>query len=108
MSETLAQAGKAVDTRKQPVPGATPFVPSIPQNAPEYIVVNQPFFHGRLYEIGERVKFDGPIIKELGSPGRCLMPVNHQGPWPPKSFAESEQKAKKRAREEWVRDMARP
>lgn len=110
MSEqmSLAEAGRATNPRKVKVPGATPFIPSIPENAPEYFVVNQAYFNGgKLYEIGERVRVDAPIIKELGSPGRCLQPVNHKGIWPPKEFAEAEVKAKKKAREEWIRDLRR-
>lgn len=107
MSEafSMAEATRATDPRKKQVPGATPFVPNIPDTAPEYLVVDQPYYDGRYFDVGSVVKTDAPIIKELGSPGRCLKPVNHQGAWPPKAFVEAELKAKKRAREEWIRDM---
>lgn len=104
---SLAQAGRATNPRKIKVPGATPFIPQVREDAPEYLVVDQPYFNGRLHEVGEVVRCDAPIIKELGSPGRCLRPINHQGDWPPKTFLEAETKAKKRYREEWVRDIRR-
>jgi hypothetical protein len=105
--QSIADAGRATDPRKKKVPGATPFIPRVPENAPEYLVVDQPYFNGRLHEVGERVRSDAPIIKELGSPGRCLKPINHQGEWPPKAFLEAEARAKKKARDEWVRDLRR-
>lgn len=109
MSEqlSLADAGRATDPRKAKVPGATPFVPNIPADAPEYLVVDQPYFNGELHEIGERVRTNAPIIKELGSPGRCLKPINHKGAWPPRAFLEAEAVAKKKGRDEWVRDLRR-
>jgi hypothetical protein len=105
---SLAEAGRATNPRKVKVPGATPFIPNIPESAPEYLVVDQPYFNGgKLFEIGERVKSDAPIVKELGSPGRCLMPINHKGPWPPKAFMEADALARKKGREEWIRDLRR-
>lgn len=104
---SLAEAAQPVNPKNQPVPGVTPHVPKVPANAPEYVVVNSPVFYGRLYEIGERVRHPGPVIKELGSPGRCLKPVGHKGPWPPLAFREAERKAAKKAREEWIKDLHR-
>jgi hypothetical protein len=106
--QSLAEASRVVNTRKVPVPGATPYIPPTPsENAPEYIVVDQPYFNGKLYEIGERVATNAPIIPKLGSPGRYLMPVNHKGPWPPKEYVDADRAARKKARDEWIKDIAR-
>lgn len=109
MSESLslAQAGAATDARKSKVPGVTPFVPQIPENAPEYVVVDQPYYDGRYFEVGSVVKTDAPIVKELGSPGRCLRPINHKGQWPPAAFVDADRKARAQARKEFLRDLAR-
>lgn len=104
---SLAEATRVTDPRKKPVPGATPFVPNVPSNAPEYEVVDQPYFDGKLHEIGELVRSDAPILKELGSPGRYLKPKGHTGQWPPKAYMEMRRRAEARAREEWIKDLRR-
>ncbi len=105
---SIADVHRGVDPRKKPVPGATPFVPQLYPDAPEYVVVNQPYFNGRLYEIGETVRHPGPLIEGLGSPGRHLKPVGYpEGEqWPPPEFTRKERAKSDKSRKEWVKDLA--
>lgn len=94
---SLSEAGK---TAKKPVPGHTVFSPQAQKEDPRYVVVFEPVFFGKTYDVGEELQHPGKINPLLGSPGRCLKPVGHTGPWPPVAYVEAQEKKQNAAQKE--------
>lgn len=93
----MSEAGKIA---KKPVPGHAVHAPQAQKEDPLYVVTFEPVFFGRRYRVGESLRHPGPIDPLLGSPGRCLKPVGHTGPWPPPEYVEALQEKQNAAQRE--------
>lgn len=104
---SVADVQRGVNPRRQPIPGATPFVPRVDPAAPQFVVVADSYFDGKDHPKGSVVSSSLPNKEGLPSPGLALKPLDWgDKPWPPADYAKRKREQEAKARRDWIRDMA--